>query len=158
MAAIDLKAVHKGRTGLGDESDGFGHPEDTIQTSHSLVQQRFAALGAVESSRRRAPDNRVPTTTQTSAMTVATAPMPLNHAWNLPVLAPPATPRTTRRQMLAKELSKSLRRDLLRERQVSESNLVGLGGSSGDGSRLATTAVDGNGNAPAVPSQQQQQQ
>ena len=42
-----------------DESDGFDDPEDTIQDSHSLVQQRFPALAAAKSSRKRAPDNQV---------------------------------------------------------------------------------------------------
>jgi Protein of unknown function (DUF3295) len=32
-----------------------------------------------------------------------------NHPWNLPASAPPTTPRTTRWQMLATELSESLR-------------------------------------------------
>ena len=153
---------------LEDESDSPDDPDDTIQVSHSLAQQRLAALAA-KPSRRRASDNQVPTTMQTSAMTatrpilptVATAPIPLNHPWNLPAPAPPTTPRTTRRQMLATELSESLRRNLLWERQVSKTNLlgnasrrIGLGG----GSRLVTTVVNGNGNVPAVPSQQQQQQ
>ena len=156
---------------LEDESDSPDDPDDTIQVSHSLAQQRLAALAA-KPSRRRASDNQVPTTTQTSAMTatrpilptVATAPIPLNHPWNLPAPAPPTTPRTTRRQMLATELSESLRRNLLWERQVSKTNLLGnagrrngLGGGGG-GSRLVTTMVNGNGNAQAVPSQQQQQQ
>ena len=136
---------------LEDESDSFDDLDDTIQDS--LVQQRFAALAAAKSSRRQALDNQVLTTPQTSAMTVATAPMSLNRAGNLTAPAPPSTPRTTRRQMLAKELSESLRRDLLSERQVSKSKLVGLGGSGGDGSRLPTTSVDGNGNTPALPSQ-----
>ena len=159
---------------LEDESDSPDDPDDTIQVSHSLAQQRLAALAAAKPSRRRASDNQVPITTQTSAMTatrpilptVATAPIPLNHPWNLPAPAPPTTPRTTRRQMLATELSESLRRNLLWERQVSKTNLLGnagrrngLGGGGG-GSRLATTVVNGNGNgnAQAGPSQQQQQQ
>ncbi|KAI0268028.1 hypothetical protein BGY98DRAFT_1091553 [Russula aff. rugulosa BPL654] len=143
-----------------------------MKVSHSLAQQRLAALAA-KPSRRRASDNQVPTTTQTSAITaarpilptVATAPIPLNHPWNLPAPAPPTTPRTTRRQMLATELSESLRRNLLWERQVSKTNLLGnagrrngLGGGGGGGSRLVTTVVNGNGNAQAGPSQQQQQQ
>ena len=154
---------------LEDESDSPDDPDDTIQVSHSLAQQRLAALAA-KPSRRRASDNQVPTTMQTSAMTatrpilptVATAPIPLNHPWNLPAPAPPTTPRTTRRQMLATELSESLRRNLLWERQVSKTNLLGNAsrrmGLGGGGSRLVTTVVNGNGNAPAVPSQQQQQQ
>ncbi|KAF8492531.1 hypothetical protein F5888DRAFT_888566 [Russula emetica] len=156
---------------LEDESDSPDDPDDTIQVSHSLAQQRLAALAAAKPSRRRASDNQVPTTTQTSAITaarpilptVATAPIPLNHPWNLPAPAPPTTPRTTRRQMLATELSESLRRNLLWERQVSKTNLLGnagrrngLGGGGG-GSRLVTTVVNGNGNAQAGPSQQQQQ-
>ncbi len=67
--------------------------------------------------------------------------------------------------MLATELSESLRRNLLWERQVSKTNLLGnagrrngLGGGGGGGSRLAATVVNGNGNAQAGPSQQQQQQ
>ena len=157
---------------LEDESDSPDDPDDTIQVSHSMAQRRLAALVAAKPSRRRASDNQVPTTTQTSAITaarpilptVATAPIPLNHPWNLPAPAPPTTPRTTRRQMLATELSESLRRNLLWERQVSKTNLLGnasrrngLGAGAG-GSRLVTTVVNGNGNAPAVPSQQQQQQ
>jgi hypothetical protein len=74
--------------------------------------------------------------------------------------------------MLATELSESLRRNLLWERQVSKTNLLGntgrrnvLGGGGG-GSR--PTAVNGNGNnsaqagpsqqLPPPPQQQQQQQ
>ena len=154
---------------LEDESDSPDDPDDTIQVSHSLAQQRLAALAAAKPSRRRASDNQVPITTQTSAMTaarpilptVATAPIPLNHPWNLPAPAPPTTPRTTRRQMLATELSESLRRNLLWERQVSKTNLLGNAGrrnGPGGGSRLVTTVVNGNGNAQAGPSQQQQQQ
>ena len=69
--------------------------------------------------------------------------------------------------MLATELSESLRRNLLWERQVSKTKLANagrgneLGGGGGGGSRLATTVVDESGNAQAVPPpppQQQQQQ
>jgi hypothetical protein len=120
---------------LEDESDSPDDPDDTIQVSHSLAQQRLAALAA-KPSRRRASDSQVPTTTHTSAMTaarpilptVATAHIPLNHPLNLPAPAPPTTPRTTRRQMLATELSESLRRNLLWERQVSKANLLGNAG------------------------------
>src|SRR5258708_3282399 len=157
---------------LEDESDSPDDPDDTIQVSYSLAQQRLAALAGAKPSRRRASANQVPTTTQSSAMTatrpilptVATAPIPLNHPWNLPAPAPPTTPRTTRRQMLATELSESLRRNLLWERQVSKTNLLGnagrrngLGGGGGGGSRLAATVVNGNGNAQAGPSQPPQQ-
>lgn len=154
---------------LEDESDSPDDPDDTIQLSHSLAQQRLAALA--NPSRRRASDNQGQT--QASALTrpilptVATAPIPLNHPWNLPAPAPPTTPRTTRRQMLATELSESLRRNLLWERQVSKTNLLGnagrrnvLSGGGGGGPRPPTTMVNGNGvgNAQAGPSQQQQQQ
>jgi len=150
---------------LEDDSDSPDDPDDTIQVSRSLAQQRLAALA--NPSRRRASDNQVPT--QASALTrailptVATAPIPLNHPWNLPAPAPPTTPRTTRRQMLATELSESLRRNLLWERQVSKTNLLGNAGRRsvlGGGSRPLTTAVNGNGvgNAQAGPSQQQRPQ
>jgi hypothetical protein len=149
---------------LEDDSDSPDDPDDTIQVSRSLAQQRLAALA--NPSRRRASDNQGQT--QPAAMgrpilpTVATAPIPLNHPWNLPAPAPPTTPRTTRRQMLATELSESLRRNLLWERQVSKTNLLGnagrrnvLGGGGG-GSRPTAVNVNGNGNnsAQAGPSQQ----
>ena len=52
------------------------------------------------------------------------APIPVGHPYNLPPPAPPSTPRTTRRLMLSTELSESLRRNLLWERQVSKVNLA----------------------------------
>ncbi|KAF8875518.1 hypothetical protein BD779DRAFT_1790174 [Infundibulicybe gibba] len=53
-------------------------------------------------------------------------PIPLGHPYNLPPPAAPSTPRTTRRLMLQTEMSESLRRNLLWERQVSKVNLVGF--------------------------------
>ena len=53
-------------------------------------------------------------------------PIPVNHPYNLPPPAPPSTPRTTRRLMLSTELSESLRRNLLWERQVSKVNLAAI--------------------------------
>ena len=58
------------------------------------------------------------------------APIPLGLPYKLPLPAPPTTPRTTRRQMLSTELSESLRRNLLWERQVSKSNLAAMRRSS----------------------------
>ena len=144
---------------LEDDSDSPGDPDDTIQVSHSLAQQRLAALA--NPARRRASDNQVqPQAPGMGARpllpTVATAPIPLNHPWNLPVPAPPTTPRTTRRQMLATELSESLRRNLLWERQVSKTNLLGNAvRRNGTGGLRTVGAV--NGNAQAGPSQLQQQ-
>ena len=51
-------------------------------------------------------------------------PIPVGHPYNLPPPAPPSTPRTTRRLMLSTELSESLRRNLLWERQLSKVNLA----------------------------------
>lgn len=53
------------------------------------------------------------------------APIPVGHPYNLPPPAAPSTPRTTRRLMLQTEMSESLRRNLLWERQVSKINLTG---------------------------------
>ncbi|KAH6913526.1 hypothetical protein BKA70DRAFT_724918 [Coprinopsis sp. MPI-PUGE-AT-0042] len=48
---------------------------------------------------------------------VTPQPIPLMHPYNLPVAAIPTTPRTTRKLMLRTELSESVRRGLLWERQ-----------------------------------------
>ena len=93
--------------------------------------------------------------------TVATAPIPLNHPYNLPAPAPPMTPRTTRRQMLQTELSESLRRNLLWERQVSRINMAGRrGGVLGSGLRPLTSmnGADTPVQQPQGSSQGQQQQ
>ncbi|EJD07061.1 uncharacterized protein FOMMEDRAFT_144843 [Fomitiporia mediterranea MF3/22] len=58
---------------------------------------------------------------------VATEPIPLGYPYNLPPPVPPSTPRTIRRNMLTHELSESLRRNLLWERQVSKQRPMGLG-------------------------------
>jgi len=72
-----------------------------------------------------------------------TAPIPLGHPYNLPPPDPPTTPRTTRRQMLGTELSESLRRNLLWERQVSKNNVAGM-------KRSSSTIVSRNGTQPFV--------
>ena len=114
--------------------------ENGIQLSRSLAQQRLAALA--DPKRRRASDQSVrqhqqqqqqmqemqqqqASTSRAVLPSIATAPIPLAHPYNLPAPAPPMTPRTTRRQMLSTELSESLRRNLLWERQVSKVNMLG---------------------------------
>ncbi|OSC96692.1 hypothetical protein PYCCODRAFT_1428948 [Trametes coccinea BRFM310] len=158
---------------LEDTESEDDNPDDTIQVSRSLAQQKLEALA--DPSRRRHSDRGLlsqqrerqqhhqqmqeaaagggrPGLTQ-----VATAPIPLNHPYNLPPPAPPMTPRTTRRQMLQTELSESLRRNLLWERQVSRVNMTTgrRGGLLGSGLRPLTTM---NGDAPAPPQQTQMQQ
>ncbi|KAI0364474.1 hypothetical protein BV20DRAFT_857769 [Pilatotrama ljubarskyi] len=156
---------------LDTESDD-DNPDDTIQLSRSLAQQKLAALA--DPNRRRHSDRGLLTEQQKQHQehqqqmqqmqeagvrpgltTVATAPIPLNHPYNLPAPAPPMTPRTTRRQMLQTELSESLRRNLLWERQVSRVNMTGRrGGVLGSGLRPLTTM---NGDGPAAVQQQPSQ-
>jgi hypothetical protein len=94
---------------------------------------------------------------------ISTAPIPLSHPYNLPAPALPSTPRTTRRQMLQTELSESLRRNLLWERQVSKVNVMGMRRQSSGGGPLGSglrplTALNGNANASGAREQQPQQQ
>lgn len=100
----------------GDDAD------DKIQMSQSVAQQRLQALISRRGSHQGGPSHLI----QPVAMEVGpglmgpkTAPIPLGHPYNLPAAAPPMTPRTTRRRMLKTELSESMRRQLLWERQVS---------------------------------------
>ncbi|KAH9012357.1 hypothetical protein EDB85DRAFT_2038652, partial [Lactarius pseudohatsudake] len=125
-----------------------------LPTKGPLAQQRLAALA--NPARRRASDNQVQPQAPGMGLggrpllqTVATAPIPLNHPWNLP--------------MLATELSESLRRNLLWERQVSKTSLLGNGGRRNGnvfgwlrwyryrGMRAVATV---NGNAQAAPQRQ----
>jgi len=69
---------------------------------------------------------------------IHTKPIPVYHPYNLPPPASPSTPRTTRRLMLSTELSESLRRNLLWERQVSKVNLAAaVRRTASGGSRLS---------------------
>ena len=146
-------------------------PNNGIQLSQSVAHQRLAAIAGA--SRRRASDQspqtrpppattsatalpsreapREPPQGQRSALTsVATAPIPLGFPYNLPAPAPPMTPRTTRRQMLSTELSESLRRNLLWERQVSKVSMLGGARRGGLNSRLQPmTALNAQQQQPA---------
>lgn len=110
---------------MEDESGEDDDDDDKIQVSRSVAQQRLQALMS-----RRAPETGIAsqlaqhTHTRVAENRVApvaqsTAPIPLGHPYNLPAPALPMTPRTTRRIMLRTELSESMRRQLLWERQVS---------------------------------------
>ncbi|KAI0649558.1 hypothetical protein C8Q79DRAFT_520834 [Trametes meyenii] len=155
---------------LEDTESDDDNPDDTIQVSRSLAQQKLAALA---NPNRRRPTDRGLLSQQKEQQqhfhhqqmqeagprpgltTIASAPIPLNHPYNLPAPAPPMTPRTTRRQMLQTELSESLRRNLLWERQVSRVNMTGRrgGGVLGSGIRPLTAM---NGDGPVAAQQQQQ--
>lgn len=106
-----------------DNDEDDDDDDDKIQVSRSVAQQKLQALMS-----RRAPEPDVAShlvhhtrAVEHRAAPVAqtTAPIPLGHPYNLPAPTPPMTPRTTRRRMLKQELSESMRRQLLWERQVS---------------------------------------
>ncbi|KZT67984.1 hypothetical protein DAEQUDRAFT_766748 [Daedalea quercina L-15889] len=131
---------------LDEDTDSESeNPDNGIQVSRSLAQQKLAALA--DSSRRRHSDRGPPPlgpAVRPQIPSVATAPIPLGHPYNLPAPAPPMTPRTTRRQMLSTELSESLRRNLLWERQVSRNNMMApkRNGLLGNGLRPLTAVHD----------------
>lgn len=129
VKAKDPMLVKKGLAQITELEDDDGEGEDTgnsIQVSRSLAQRKLAALADSDRQRRlgRGPAlHEPPALPQISS--IATAPVPLCYPYNLPAPAPPMTPRTTRRHMLSTELSESLRRNLLWERQVSRKNAIG---------------------------------
>lgn len=121
----------KGRPEGAEMDDDSGEEdENKLELSTSLAQQRLAALAGPGRRPKHQPRTGAhqlsqDTTARPGLTSVASAPIPLSHPYNLPAPAAPSTPRTTRRQMLATELSESLRRNLLWERQISK---VGGGG------------------------------
>ncbi|KIJ60358.1 hypothetical protein HYDPIDRAFT_32324 [Hydnomerulius pinastri MD-312] len=149
---------------MEDDTEGENDDEDKIQVSRSVAQQKLQAL----MSRRGSDQSTSSQVMQASAQgpapgllsaTAATAPIPLGHPYNLPAPAPPMTPRTTRRRMLKTELSESMRRQLLWERQVSSNtnpaaavrrtSQLPLGGLRPLTSTASTSAVDtAAGNKP----------
>ena len=118
------------------DSDSEGDAQNAMLLSKSVVQGKLKALAA----RRQASGNvastsKAPPPHQYNPMPT---PIPVGHPYNLPPPTAPSTPRTTRRLMLQTEMSESLRRNLLWERQVSKVNPVGFrrsasGGGNGRG-------------------------
>ena len=134
----DMRASGKyrprGRPDGAEMDDSDGEDDDNkLEVSTSLAQQRLAAL--VGPGRRRPPRRQrsdpqpqpslSPNVVNHQVVDHPNAanhvgPIPLHHPYNLPPPTAPSTPRTTRRHMLSTELSESLRRNLLWERQVSK--------------------------------------
>lgn len=81
---------------------------------------------------------------------VATEPITVAYPYNLPAPQPPSTPRTTRRTMLTHELSESLRRNLLWERQVSRLRPVGNGVNRRNSPGIPAAAANGAAAAAAM--------
>lgn len=124
----------RGRPDGAEMDDSDGEDDDNkLEVSTSLAQQRLAAL--VGPGRRRLPRRQrsdpqphpslSPNIINHQVVDHPNAvnhvgPIPLHHPYNLPPPTAPSTPRTTRRHMLSTELSESLRRNLLWERQVSK--------------------------------------
>ncbi|KJA14429.1 hypothetical protein HYPSUDRAFT_96930, partial [Hypholoma sublateritium FD-334 SS-4] len=105
------------------DSDGGG-----IMISQSIVQARLRVLiQRTSATRNPEPKAAVPAGLQLTQMEPeqrppATTPIQVGYPYNLPPPPPPSTPRTTRRNMLSTEMSESLRRNLLWQRQTSKPN------------------------------------
>ena len=112
------------------ESSDDEDADEGVGLSKSLAQQKLEALAGRRSAKSTSsqappppPMIRADSQQYTSGdhpimMPDATAPIVLPHPYNLPAPAPPATPRTTRREMLATEMSESVRRNVLWERET----------------------------------------
>ena len=142
------------------ESSGEEDTENTVPISTSLAEQKLAELQSKsrrQQSQQHQPPARhqpqPPSQPQTlNPQTSQAVPMgfALGYPYELlPPPVPPSTPRTTRRNMLKKELSESLRRNLLWERQVSKHGPIGLGNGAA-AARRVTAPVNGK---PAVAEQ-----
>ncbi|KAF9647009.1 hypothetical protein BDM02DRAFT_3098877 [Thelephora ganbajun] len=126
----------RGRPDGAEMDDSDGEDDDNkLEVSTSLAQQRLAALvgpGRRGLARRQNSDPQPQPSLFPNVINHQVvdhpnvvnpnnvAPIPLHHPYNLPPPTAPSTPRTTRRHMLSTELSESLRRNLLWERQVSK--------------------------------------
>jgi len=126
----------RGRPAGAEMDDSDGEDDDNqLDVSTSLAQQRLAALvgpGRRGLPRRQNSDPQPHTSLPPNVINHQVvdhpnvvnpnnvSPIPLHHPYNLPPPTAPSTPRTTRRHMLSTELSESLRRNLLWERQVSK--------------------------------------
>lgn len=138
----------KGRPQGMEEDSDTESDNNSIQVPHSVAQQKLAQLAGRRSQTSRAqPPRRASQDSHQSPPhqpTQPISPIPMTHPYNLPPPAQPSTPRTTRRVMLQKELSESLRRNLLWERQVSRTNLPAMAASRKSQSREDVPSTRGN--------------
>ena len=124
------------------ETDSDDDPDDAVHVSESMAQQRLHELARRHQHQRRtsplqqqletAAPSQFVRKTHPAQVSPPPPPPPLppaepipvmiNHAM-LPIPLPAVSPRTTRRNMMASEMSESLRHNLLRERQVAKRSL-----------------------------------
>lgn len=141
-----------------DEDD----PDDTVQVS-SVAQRRLAALAGRHQQQRsqqrqseqpqqqpmlqqHPQHQQLPQAGPSVLPNGGAMAIPFNPA-HFPAPLPPQTPRTTRRNMLASEMSESLRRNLLWERQVAKRS-HGLPRNTSAGSRLQPMTSLAGANEP----------
>lgn len=115
------------RRQLGDEDDvpqwaKVSQPRQ--QPTRTRSQDQYHQSQALNHNANRRSLNALHFGQMNASSNHPTPTIPVGHPYNLPPPAPPSTPRTTRRLMLSTELSESLRRNLLWERQLSKVNLT----------------------------------
>ena len=125
--------AHHQKRQLGDEDDvpQWAKVSQPRQPTRTRSQDQYQPSQPVNQKTNRRSLNgfhfnpmMVASTTNITSSHHHPTPIPVGHPYNLPPPAPPSTPRTTRRLMLSTELSESLRRNLLWERQISKVNLT----------------------------------
>ncbi|KAL5486263.1 hypothetical protein ACEPAI_7309 [Sanghuangporus weigelae] len=126
-----------------------GRPQESSRPSQQGQQTNMSLSGG------QAPECFYGAAAGPSLVRVATEPISLGYPYNLPPPMPPSTPRTIRRNMLTHELSESLRRNLLWERQVSKQRPMGLGRRAVTNSAVPVANISRLGpNTTSVPSGQ----
>ena len=125
-ATHDSTASTSQKTQPGDEDDvpDWAKVSQPRQPTRTRSHDQYPQSQALDPNANRRSLNAFHFSQMMASTTNHPAPIPVGHPYNLPPPAPPSTPRTTRRLMLSTELSESLRRNLLWERQVSKVNLA----------------------------------
>ncbi|KAG8864930.1 hypothetical protein FRB96_003517 [Tulasnella sp. 330] len=130
-----------------ESSDSEDDAGDSVPLSKSVAQRKLEALAGLarkksEQKQQQQQQAQQPTRRESGQQSRAaelhgqppsedfsipapSAPIGLPHPYNLPLPAPPATPRTTRRQMFATEMTESMRRQLMWERETNRRMMGG---------------------------------
>ncbi|KAG8967958.1 hypothetical protein FRC03_008979 [Tulasnella sp. 419] len=130
----------------GADVESSEDEDDGVPLSKSLAQRRLEALAGISKKNTKTSSSNPPPSAVVpdDVNPLPPVPMPLPHPYNLPVPPPPATPRTTRREMLKTEMSESLRRQILWERETNRRMMRGGVRRGGilSGLRPLTTTAD----------------
>ncbi|KAJ6544074.1 hypothetical protein B0H19DRAFT_1267380 [Mycena capillaripes] len=117
----EKNALSRAKNSGATAANGTGGDSMEAERRRLLYEQAGVVPWAAAANNHNVVDDYVAQQPPNRSMSTA----PVGFPYNLPLPAPPSTPRTTRQQMLRNEMSESLRHNLLWQRKLSRTDTIG---------------------------------